>query len=149
MSPKQIKIGIFCLIVFCVFVTAGFYVLSLWMKADLGVGMLPPENYTSTTMHPLKRRIHLYIEANNKLPSTLEELPLLKGFSDRVVDVWGNKIVLKIEGTEISLISYGKDQIPGGIGENLDVIGIFNARINDNSWANEDSPWMQKPLHNK
>ncbi len=149
MSSKQLKIIIFCSIGFLFFGSVGFYVLHLWMKADLGVGMLPPENYTSTTMYPLKRRIHLYTEANNKLPSNLESLPLLKGFSDRIVDVWGNKIVLKIEGTEISLISYGKDQIPGGTGEDLDVIGIFDARINENTWANKDSPWIKKPLQNK
>ena len=146
MKSEQAKKIIFFIIGFLVFGSVGYYILVLWMKADLGVGMLPPENYTSTTMYPLKRRVHIYTWENNKLPSSLEELPPLEGYDNRIVDVWGNKIGLEIEGTKFSFISYGKDQQPGGTGENLDVIGIFDTRITENAWANEDSPWIKKPL---
>ena len=119
------------------------------MKADLGIGMLPPENATSTTMYSLKRRIHLYAKTHNQLPKALEQLPPLEGFNNRTKDVWGNKIILKQDGYLVSLISFGKDQKPGGSEGNRDVVGIFNTRLDNKNWAGENSPWFKKPLESK
>ena len=97
-------------------------------------------------MYPLKKRIHLYTATYNKLPQNLEVLMPLAGDDNRIIDVWGNKINLEISVSTVSLISYGKDKKLGGIDENLDVVGIFDARIDQNVWANENTPWTQKPL---
>jgi hypothetical protein len=126
-------------------VTYGF--LWLWAKADLG--NLPPENYTSTTMYPLKTRILRYAKNHNSLPPNLTVLPPLEGFINSTKDVWGNEIIYQVRGTTIKLISYGKDQKPGGVGKNLDVIGIFEAKSGFGGWAGEDdNNWTVKPLAN-
>lgn len=126
---------------------AAYGFLWLWAKADLG--SLPPENYTSTTMYPLKTRILLYAKTHNSPPPNLTVLPPLEGFINSTKDVWGNEIIYQVQGTTIKLISYGKDQKPGGVGENLDVIGIFEAKNGFGGWAGEsDNNWKVKPLAN-
>ena len=129
-------------------VMAGAYgFLWLWAKADLG--NLPPENYTSTTMYPLKTRILRYAKMHNSPPSNLTVLPPLEGFINSTKDVWGNEIIYQVQGTTIKLISYGKDQKPGGVGENLDVVGVFEAKNGFGGWAGEDDNiWKIKPLAN-
>lgn len=125
---------------------AAYGFLCLWAKADLG--NLPPENHTATTMYPLKIRILRFAKINNKLPPDLAALPLLEGFYNSTKDVWGNEIIYLVEGTTVKLISYGKDQKPGGVGENLDVVGAFEAKNGFGGWADEDSNWIVRPLAN-
>jgi hypothetical protein len=108
-----------------------------------------PENYTSTCIYVLKRRILLYAKENNQLPKTLDELPLHDGFVNRTTDVWDNEIMMKNEGTTVSLISYGKDKKLGGVGDNRDVIGIFDTKTPFGAWANEDTFWEKKPLSDR
>ena len=117
------------------------------------LGDLPPENYTSTTMYPLKRRILNYAKIYNRLPTTLSELPPLEGYTNQTTDVWGNEILLVIHKTSVTLVSYGKDQKPGGRGDDRDVIGIFEAKTPDGNWADgttdESAKWTLEPLSDK
>lgn len=130
--------------VIAVVVATTYMFLWLWMKADLG--NLPPENFTSTTMYPLKTRILRYATEHNNLPPNLTVLPPLEGFINSTKDVWGNEIIYQVEGATIKLISYGKDQKPGGVGENLDVVGIFDAKNGFGEWAGENDNWKIQPL---
>jgi hypothetical protein len=129
------------------FIVAAFAFLWLWAKADLG--NLPPENYTSTTMYPLKTRILRYTKKYNKLPASLADLPPLEGFINSTKDIWGNEIIYQFDGTTVKLTSYGKDRKPGGVGENLDVVGVFETKNSFGGWAGEDSDWKIKPLANR
>lgn len=142
---KRTILIIIGLVVFVMVV--GYLFLMIWMKIDLGD--LPPENFTSTTMYGLKRQILLYAEQNNRLPNTVDELPPIEGFDNRVTDVWGNKIIMQIDGTTVSLISYGKDKKPGGQGYDHDVIGIFEAKIPIEDRVKKDTVWIQSPLSYK
>ena len=88
-------------------------------------------------------------QGHNSLPPNFTVLPPLEGFINSTKDVWGNEIIYQVQGTTIKLISYGKDQKPGGVGENLDVIGIFEAKNGFGGWAGEgDNNWTVKPLAN-
>lgn len=127
-------------------IPTAYIFLWLWMKADLG--NLPPENFTSTTMYPLKTRILRYAKEHNNLPPNLTVLTPLDGFINSTKDVWGNEIIYQVDGTTIKLISYGKDQKPGGVGENLDVVGIFEASNSVGGSAREDDNWKVQPLAN-
>lgn len=71
-------------------------------------------------------------------------------FKSQVVDpLRDSEIIYQIQGTTIILISYGKDQKPSGVGENLDVIGIFEAKSGFGGWAGEDdNNWKVTPLAN-
>ena len=125
-------------------IATAYMFLWLWMKADLG--NLPPENFTSTTMYPLKTRILRYAKKHNHLPPNLTVLPPLEGFINSTKDVWGNEIIYQVDGTTIKLISYGKDQKPDGVGENLDVVGIFETKNGFGGWAGENDNWKVQPL---
>jgi type II secretion system (T2SS) protein G len=114
---------------------------------------LPPENHTSTAMYPLKKRILRFANTHDRPPHALSELPPLEGFTNRTTDVWGNEIKYIVDGTTITLLSYGKDQRPGGNGDARDVIGIFEAKNVDGKWADgtfdESSEWKVEPLSDK
>ena len=81
-----------------------------------------------------------------------QSYPLLRP-TNRTTDVWGNEIKLIVDGTTITLLSYGKDQKPGGSGDDRDVIGIFDAKTADGKWADgtsdESSEWKVKPLSDR
>jgi len=127
---------------------AVFYFVNLLGKASLSG--LPPDSATSTDMYVIKRRILHYAKQNNKLPKPVDELPPLEGFVNRNTDYWGNKIVIQIDGTTVSLISYGKDNKPGGTGANLDMIAVFDAKTRSGTWADENDDgypsWKKPPV---
>jgi hypothetical protein len=81
------------------------------------VDKIPPQAITHMNMHMMKRRILRYAAAHDAVPQTVEELPHIEGFADDVADGWGRPIFWRIDGDEVSLISYGRDNKPGGSGE--------------------------------
>lgn len=72
------------------------------------------------------------------MPTSIEELPVLEGFYNSNTDGWGLPIRMLINGTEVTLHSYGKDNKLGGTGANLDFIHIFEAKTSSNEWADEN-----------
>jgi hypothetical protein len=121
-----------------------YLLLNLWARADLGG--FTPDSATSTTMHVIQRRILHYAIQYNKLPQSVDELPMLEGFYNTNTDYWGNKILIQIDGTTVTLISYGKDARPGGTGANLDLIASFEAKTSPGIWVNEnDAEWTKRP----
>jgi hypothetical protein len=127
-----------------------FLIMFLWSMALMS-HRLPPENYTATAMYPLRRRILRFARAQGRLPSAISETPPLEDFINETTDVWGNEIKYLVDGTTITLLSYGKDQKPGGTGDDRDVIGVFEARRPDGNWTEEnpDWEWKQRPLDDK
>lgn len=148
MKNKRLKISLVILGAVVLGIVALYLVLMLWMKADLGE--VYPDSITSTTMHVIKRRILHYGKQNNRLPSSVEELPDLKGFYSSNTDYWGGKIMIRVDGTKVSLISYGKDMKPGGKGANLDLIAVFDAKASTGAWADENddghNSWIEHPI---
>jgi len=130
-----------------VFLVGGYFVLAFLSKAF--VHHLPPENYTSTSMYPLKTRILRFANINNRHPHSLQELPELEGFTNRTKDYWGNEIIMKLEGSNVILISYGKDETEGGVNDNLDVVGVFETKTTDGGWVSEETNWLSRPIENK
>lgn len=143
---KKIICSIFALLALTV-TAGGFYVLNKIGSAKLS--MLPPENATSTTMYVLKRRILFHTTKHDELPQSLETLIEIDGFDSRTNDYWGNKIQYSVDGNIVTLRSNGKDMMPGGINDDLDVIGIFEAKTSRGEWAdyNNDVEWQKRPLY--
>ena len=125
-----------------------YLLLNLWARADLSG--FTPDSATSTTMYVLKRRVLHYAKQNNKLPHSADELPVLEDFYNTNTDYWGNKIIIQIDGTTVTLISYGKDRKPGGTGANLDLIAAFEAMTSSGAWADENDEgypsWKKQPV---
>lgn len=99
-------------------------------------------------MYVLKRRILIHAIENNELPLSLDDLKELEGFNNSTNDYWGNQVQYLLDGSTVTLRSNGKDKEPGGAGENLDIMGIFDAKNINGEWANSnnDVEWKYRPL---
>jgi len=76
-------------------------------------------------MHGLEVRFTDYVRSHHEIPMTLSQLPGKRGYDNSVTDGWGRPILLERNGQVIRLISYGKDGIPGGVGDDSDIIQEF------------------------
>jgi hypothetical protein len=112
----------------------------------LFVDTVPPRSVTATNMHMMKRRTLRYAAANGSLPTSLDQLPRIEGYVNEVADGWGRPIRWRVEGDEVTLTSYGRDGVPGGTGEDADMVGVFRAKTADGRWADELCEWRADPF---
>jgi hypothetical protein len=95
----------------------------------------------------LKREILKYAEIYNCLPTKLAELDKIPGHDSKVEDGWHRKFFYEFDLVgNVTLKSYGKDGVSGGIGENIDITGVFAARDNSQRWNNIATPLTISPL---
>ncbi len=109
------------------------------------VETIPPRSLTSGAMHMTKRRILRYAHTHDSLPSSLDQLPTIDGYSNRTVDGWGREIQMNVEAHQITFLSLGKDGIEGGTGDNADMVGIFAVKDADGEWNDELVKWTHVP----
>lgn len=91
------------------------------------VTIVPKKAATEATLTVLSRRIRLYVKLNYRIPPNLSNLPVLRGFSNGTEDAWGNDIIYLVHGTEVTLLSFGRDGKHGGQGDDADIIKTFDA----------------------
>lgn len=126
------------------FVLVGTYVIFIFL-----IDAVPPKPLTHGAIHMSKRRVLRYAHQNNKLPENLEILPEIPGKSNRIKDAWGRKLIYIINhDNTITLISYGKDGIINGEGDNKDMIGIFYYKKKNGRWEDELCNWINDPFKN-
>ena len=124
--------------------------LAAWWYVRQFITIIPPESLTYNSMHMIKRRILRYARTNNKLPRTLDALPVIQGYSDRLTDAWAERILYHInDDSSITLTSYGKDGRPGGAGLNADMVGVFMPKTPDGQWQGELCEWAIDPFSNE
>ncbi len=107
---------------------------------------IPPRSLTATRMHVMKRRVIRFAQAHGHLPAAVDELPVLRGYDDSVRDGWWRRITMSVEGSRVTLTSLGRDNLPGGEGEDADMVGVFDARRADGGWQDELVEWAQDPV---
>ncbi len=112
-----------------------------------------PKSVTSASMYMIKRRILKYVNIYDTFPGELSNLPVIGGFSNRIKDGWGREIIFEIDyddlayGDLVSLISYGKDGIEGGDGDDADIVGIFPVKNKNGQWLQGlMCKWVESPL---
>jgi hypothetical protein len=118
---------------------------ALYITGELLVTRIPPRSNTVGTMHMMKRRILRYASAHNAAPTSVDQLPLIEGYWNDVVDAWNRPILLKIEGNEATLTSYGRDGRAGGVGDDADMTGVFLMKNDSGQWAGEFDEWQIDP----
>jgi hypothetical protein len=96
-------------------------------------------------MQVIKRRILRYASTNGTLPTALDQLPRMEGYDNEVVDAWGKPIDLHIKDDKVTLTSYGRDGMPGGTGDDADMVGVFKAKTATGAWADELCNWDIDP----
>jgi hypothetical protein len=108
---------------------------------------IPPHSMTHMSMSMCKRRILRYAQKHGELPAALTETEEIEGFHASITDGWGVVLQYSADANDIvTFRSLGKDRAPGGVGDNVDMIGIFPARKADVSWSGEFVPWTQDPF---
>jgi hypothetical protein len=107
---------------------------------------IPSRSLTANRMHGMKRRVIRFAEAHGHLPATVDELPELQGFDNSVRDGWWRKITMSVDGNRVTFTSLGRDNKPGGAGEDADMIAVFDARREDGTWQEELVEWVRDPF---
>lgn len=89
--------------------------------------------WTRVDIMGIHEAIGEYVQQNNRLPYTLDELRIparksrpAEGHNfvrkrGKLVDGWGRPLFYEINGTEYTVFSYGRDGKPGGIGFDTDL----------------------------
>jgi hypothetical protein len=107
---------------------------------------IPPRSITYGIMSTLRNRIIEYTQNNGKYPSSLKELPKIRGYPNTIKDAWGEEIIYKRKGDIITLMSYGKDKKIGGENECHDMIGSFKLELPFDIIQARDIEWIQDPF---
>ena len=110
------------------------------------VTVVPRRATTYGTMHVTKRRILRYAHMHDRLPKALDELPIIEKFGNDLEDGWGRRILYQfVQNNTVTLISYGKDGVPGGEGNDEDQVAVFIAKDADGRWQEELCDWIIDP----
>src|SRR5262245_24870836 len=122
-----------------------FVVVGILVIGILFVDTVPPNAHTHATMTVMKRRILRFAHAQGALPKTVEGFPPMEGFGNEVVDGWGRPIAMIVAGDQVTLRSFGRDGLPGGTGDDTDMIAVFAAKTPTGAWSAELTDWLINP----
>ena len=102
------------------FAIAGAVILVIAMAM---VDVMPASAVTPTVMGATSNRIGLFFQRNKRLPSELSALPESEEYWNRTTDRWNRPLRYAIDGEDaFTLSSFGKDDKPGGAGDDADTI---------------------------
>jgi len=101
---------------------------------------------TRTTIMLTEERIRQYVARHHRLPPTLTDLPELAEDRDSsTLDGWGRPIGYAIEGEVVTLVSLGRDGLPGGDGEDCDVQTTFTVSEPPSEEPEQEDPAARHP----
>jgi hypothetical protein len=99
---------------------------------------ISPVNMTHTAIDETFARINIYARTDGAVPTSLDALP--KGYVIRTVDGWGRPLQYRVQQDGIiTVTSYGRDGVPGGIDDDADISVSYRTRYSDgNLWVGAD-----------
>lgn len=89
-----------------------------------------PKDATRTALIGIAVRLRDYFEKNGVIVDSLDDLPKRKNYHDSICDGWSRRILYFNTGSVVRLLSYGKDGVQGGIGDDADLECLFNLDTN-------------------
>jgi len=90
---------------------------------------ISPSEMTYSAIGETIYRIHLYAKINGTLPSSLAVLPVRDNYANRTLDGWNRPIIYKVTPDGVlSLTSLGSDGLPGGTGEEKDIVVRYRGK---------------------
>jgi len=110
LSLKQLFIG-----------TTVLAILIVMHRCLLDSITLSKQDLTHTSISLIRTAVKNYVSESGRIPQKLEEIEefLLK---DGTNDAWGRRINFKVEQNIISIESLGRDGVPGGLGDDRDIL---------------------------
>ncbi len=87
---------------------------------------ISPKEMTYTAMTETEVRMENYLQQNQSLPKSLDDLPMRRGYMNRTTDGWDHPLKYSHEGDKFTLTSFGKDGAIGGSGENVDIVREYH-----------------------
>jgi hypothetical protein len=87
---------------------------------------IPRKNQTTSAMTETMVRMRIYLQHSQTLPDSLDVLPVRKGYLNCTTDGWGRPLIYVTEDKGFTLTSLGKDGVPGGSGEDADVVRKYS-----------------------
>jgi type II secretion system (T2SS) protein G len=110
-----------------VVVAAAAYFCTFYDQRDL-VGYRDQQIHTLQKLDTLEEAIILYHRATGQFPTDLADLPAAKFYHQftinaegKLVDVWDQPYLYRVEGDSFEIYSLGADGRPGGIGRDADL----------------------------
>ncbi|TWT77451.1 Bacterial type II secretion system protein G [Posidoniimonas polymericola] len=84
---------------------------------------IPPTEATRGEMHNICHALDAYYAKHSSLPEALSTLPPVENRIFRIEDSWDRPFEYKVEaGNYAQITSLGKDGLPGGSGEDSDLV---------------------------
>ena len=113
---------------------------------------ISPTNLTVTSIIECAVRTQLFYRSHGKLPSSLSSLPERTGYANSIVDGYGRELIFEVHEKHLAFISFGKDGLPHGTGEDADIEFHYITHKPDGSlwigeryWAAEAERRIQIP----
>lgn len=125
------------LTIFLVTLLIAFFIRISWDHQS-NIMYEPPAAILKTKMEmiSIKRRVIVYVQQYNKIPRSLEMLPVVQGpLNNIITDGWGRKIQFSSKNNTITLKSYGEDNRKGGWGVNRDIIKKIKYKKENGRWV--------------
>jgi Type II secretion system (T2SS), protein G len=90
------------------------------------VDVIPKSAITPSAIGETRARIGIYYSANHALPPNLAVLPIREDHINRTTDAWNRPLIYTIDAADsFTLSSFGRDGVPGGVGEDADIVRKF------------------------
>jgi len=106
-------------------ILAGLLITACGVVAIRYVDVIPPDAMTHAAITGTKDRLGIYLQREHKLADRLDVLPPRQGYLNRTTDGWGRPLSYVATDDGFSLGSLGKDGVPGGSGDDADVIATY------------------------
>jgi hypothetical protein len=107
--------------------------------------IVPPRSHTNAAMKELKARLLEDAASRGAMVAGLADLSGYEPDAFPFVDGWQEPIGFAIEGDRVVLQSLGGDMEAGGLGQDLDMVGIFPLHGPDGAWSAPDVRWLIDP----
>ena len=93
---------------------------------------ISPSEMTHSAIGETIYRIHLYAKTNGTLPASLAMLPVREYYANRTLDGWNRPLLYKVTPDGVlSFTSLGSDDLPGGKGEEKDIVVRYRGKDNN------------------
>ena len=100
--------------------------VAILVIAFLLADVVPKSDITPSRISAASYRIGLYYFRSKHLPPDLTALPVRESFENRTTDAWDRPLLYSVDSADsFKLSSLGRDGVPGGTGDDADIISKF------------------------